>query len=195
MLKLRVKLGQVSNLSDARYAAGMGVEAIGFNIDKDNPNYLDAKMVTEIMQWVSGVKIVVETGGALPDGLEEYKFDYVEVRHPDLLDDQAQYILKITVNKDNLYELESILAANANKVIYFVLIIAPPELAELGQELKVLAQTFPLFISSDFSPESLYYVLEVVQPEGIELKGGKEDKPGFKDYSGIADILELLEQD
>ena len=195
MLKLRVKLGEVSNLSDARYAAGMGVESIGFTINESKPGHIDAETVNTITEWVAGVKIVGETGESLPKGLEQYKLDFLEVSNSELLNNDHQYLFRTSVSKDNLDDLEPILSTNSDQVEYFVLDITPEQLADVGQELKRLARTYPIFISSEFSPQSLHYILEVIQPAGIELKGGIEEKPGFKDYSGIADILELLEED
>jgi phosphoribosylanthranilate isomerase len=43
MLTKTVKISNVTNLSDARYCAGMGVEMLGFSIDEDSPNYISPK--------------------------------------------------------------------------------------------------------------------------------------------------------
>ena len=66
-LKLRVKLGGVNNLSDARYAAGMGVEAIGFGIDKEQQGFLDPEAMHAISDWIAGIEIVGETDSNLPE--------------------------------------------------------------------------------------------------------------------------------
>ena len=46
-LKLSVKIGDVTNLSDARYAAGMGVDYIGFNVDTNSTNFVTATKFNE----------------------------------------------------------------------------------------------------------------------------------------------------
>ena len=43
MLSTIVKISQVTNLSDAGYCAGMGVEMIGFMIDEDSESYVSAQ--------------------------------------------------------------------------------------------------------------------------------------------------------
>ena len=59
-LKTLVKVGEVSNLSDARYCAGMGVELIGFNLDKSSANYVSIETFTAITGWIEGVEFVAE---------------------------------------------------------------------------------------------------------------------------------------
>jgi phosphoribosylanthranilate isomerase len=39
-LSIPVIVNSVNNLSDARYAAGMGVEFMGFEVDEDSDRYL-----------------------------------------------------------------------------------------------------------------------------------------------------------
>ena len=194
-LKLRVKLGKVTNLSDARYAAGMGVEALGFNLGEDNSTRLSPDDVDEISNWVSGVDIVGELGYSSIDQAAGYNLDYMEFAEAALLPANEQNVLRITVNGQNILEVEDELKLHKDKVKYFILNVNKSELADLGQVLKVIAAQFPLFISTHFTPYNLHYLLEIVQPEGIEIEGGTEEKPGFKDYDEIADVLELLEED
>ena len=70
-LKTIVKISNVTNLSDARYCAGMGVDMLGFSMDADSPNYIDPKKFGEIRGWVAGVQIVGETTATDPDVIEQ----------------------------------------------------------------------------------------------------------------------------
>ena len=56
MLRTKVKISAVTNLSDARYCAGMGVEWIGFSMDT-----VPAEKYGEIRGWLAGVQVVGET--------------------------------------------------------------------------------------------------------------------------------------
>ena len=194
-LKLRVKLGGVNNLSDARYAAGMGVEAIGFGIDKEQQGFLDPEAMHAISDWIAGIEIVGETDSNLPENLEEYKIDMLEVKDTNLLGNDKKYLLRLTADNDNIDQLPHLFKTNVDLVEYFMVDIEASDLAELGQDLKLLAEIYPIFIATSFDAYNLHYVLEVIQPQGIELKGGMEEKPGLSSYDGIADILELLEED
>ena len=70
-LKTLVKISNVTNLSDARYCAGMGVDMLGFSMDADSPDYIEPKKFAEIRGWVAGVQIVGETQSTDPDVIEQ----------------------------------------------------------------------------------------------------------------------------
>ena len=42
-LQTFVKVGEITNLSDARYCAGMGVDLLGFNVVENTPGYVDSE--------------------------------------------------------------------------------------------------------------------------------------------------------
>ncbi len=65
-LKTLVYLRDINNLSDARYAAGMGVELTGFRLDPQDESSLTPEMFREITGWIAGVKTVGEFGQASP---------------------------------------------------------------------------------------------------------------------------------
>ena len=193
-LKLRVKLGGVNNLSDARYAAGMGVEAIGFVINEESPGFLEPEAMNAITEWISGIEIVGESGARIPENYLDYKIDILEVTDPILLQHDTKQLLRMSANINSIADLPLLLKTNADLVEYFVVDITAADLPELGQELKSLAKLYPIFIATVLDAYNLHYVMEVIQPQGIELKGGIEERPGFTNYDGIADILELLEE-
>ena len=78
MLKTKVKVSAIENLSDARYCAGMGVEWLGFSMT-DVP--LDK--FNEIRNWLSGVQIVGEAFNCSEDQIitlcESYQPDVLEI--------------------------------------------------------------------------------------------------------------------
>src|SRR5258708_3649368 len=71
MLITKVKVGKVTNLSEARYCAGMGVDFLSFPASS-----VDPKTFQEITGWVAGPKFGVEIDSST---VEEYKADFVEV--------------------------------------------------------------------------------------------------------------------
>ena len=56
-LKTFVKVGNITNLTDARYCAGMGVNQLGFNVE--DPNFTVEKF-KEITGWLEGIEYVAE---------------------------------------------------------------------------------------------------------------------------------------
>jgi phosphoribosylanthranilate isomerase len=56
-LRMRVKVGGITNLSEARYCAGMGCDYLGFRVGGKG---LSPKEFREIAGWVPGPQLVVE---------------------------------------------------------------------------------------------------------------------------------------
>jgi phosphoribosylanthranilate isomerase len=79
-LKTIVKVGNISNLSDARYCAGMGVDMLGFRVIDGLPGYIAPQAFQEIRGWISGPKVVAEIYGIdrsdkIPHIVENYAPD------------------------------------------------------------------------------------------------------------------------
>src|SRR5215218_4914417 len=51
---------RVTNLSDARYCAGMGADMLGYVIDPGHVDYISPKLYQEMSGWVSGPRRVIE---------------------------------------------------------------------------------------------------------------------------------------
>ena len=105
MLKTLVKVSSISNLSDARYCAGMGVDLLGFPIQD-----ITLEKFTEIRNWLAGVQIVGEFSTHLADEIRhkvaEYLPDVVEidtkVNLVAIQDITIPKILRVNIDTDNL---------------------------------------------------------------------------------------------
>src|SRR5690606_27876233 len=89
MLKTQVKVGNISNLSDARYCAGMGVDMLGFAVIPGQEDYVPEPLYQDLRGWISGPAIVAELYGITPEMnlqaiLQAYQPDLVEVFPDDL---------------------------------------------------------------------------------------------------------------
>src|SRR5690349_969235 len=103
-LKTLVKVGKISNLSDARYCAGMNVDLLGFRVVTGQDHYVSPELFKEIRGWFTGPAIVAEAYGIqknedLPAIIQQYLPDYIELAIPDLLklhSPSSTYILSTT---------------------------------------------------------------------------------------------------
>lgn len=191
-LKLSVKIGDVSNLSDARYAAGMGVDYIGFNINSNSNNFVEASTFKEITNWVSGVGIIGEIGDQQPDNKEEYPTYLQETTNASNL--VGDSVFRIDATQLPIDSIQKLLPQQ-DQVIFNIIELTSQQLKKEVPALARLCAIRPIYISTDFNESLLQTVVETIKPTGIEIKGGIEDQPGFKDYDGIADVLEWLECD
>jgi len=193
-LKLSVKIGDVTNLSDARYAAGMGVDYIGFNIDPSSENFVTAKTFEEITKWISGVGIIGEIGNSLKFSKDDYPSFLFESSNPGNLKIENEFVYRIDAKNIAFDMLEKSLKTEKN-ALFYVLEVTNKQLEENVAGFTNLCNSFPIYVSTDFNEPLLEKVVNTIKPTGIEIKGGLEAQPGFKDYDGIADVLEWLEED
>lgn len=200
-LKIKVKISQVTNLSDARYCAGMGVHFLGFNFVEHHESYLEPASFTEIRSWIAGPQFVGEFENTNISHIREMPnleaLDLIEVSQPDVLHELSllgkPIMLKINISKyPTLSSLEDDLNFARDLVDYFLIEQSSGEITD-PKEVLVLSHRFPIILGFGITKENIHQLIEDSDLEGIALRGGKEEKVGFKDYEALADILEELE--
>ncbi|OIN61109.1 N-(5'-phosphoribosyl)anthranilate isomerase [Arsenicibacter rosenii] len=202
-LKTIVKISNVTNLSDARYCAGMGVDMLGFSMDEQSPEYVDPKKLAEIRSWVAGVQIVGETTSTdltqLEQLLELYQPDILQINESALLPYVSSFgkpvILSLDLSLLSLEQLDA-LATTPLAGADFVLLESRAALhldADLSAQINQLAARHPVLLGTGFSADSINGLLSTLPVQGIALQGGDEERPGNKEFGALMDILEVLE--
>jgi len=196
-LKAIVKVSSVTNLSDARYCAGMGVEMLGFDIRPESAQFINPLRFQEITGWVAGVQLVGEVHGLNEEQIRallvQYPVSYLEIDDtslvPLLRETGLSFILK-TSQKEDLRELTKICASNPQ--IKYLFLDIPKGLDY--SELVFTDIDTPILLGYSIEPEQAISLLKK-GVNGFVLKGGEETKPGLKDYDQLAEMLEALEDD
>lgn len=203
-LKTFVKIGKIDNLSDARYCAGMMADILGFNLEEGTEGYISPEKFKEITDWVAGVKFCGEFARAQAAEIKlatsTYTLDFIEVQDIELLEELSELkislILKIVLNGPaDLSKLDSL--AYASEFVSYIVIQAPDaSLSEsIHQALTSQKPTTPILCAYGLTKSSVVQTAQEDLFFGIELEGSPEDRPGFKDYGAVMDILEELEED
>lgn len=199
-----VYISNVTNLSDARYAAGMGVDLLGFTLDPKNESSLNKQQFAEISEWISGVNIVGEFGDSNPIEVKtligDFSLDYLLVSMESDLHAFSMLgiplIFKIVVSKDNIEGLESTFNYCAGTIDYFLLESDYHELDKSDKRLlKTYASKYPLILGYGIDINNVSAIIHELNLKGICLKGSPELRPGYKNFDEMADILEALEID
>ncbi|CAN5414888.1 hypothetical protein BH10BAC4_BH10BAC4_11440 [soil metagenome] len=189
-------VSRITNLGDARYCAGMGVDILGFSIDKENEDFVSPKSYQEMVGWISGPRRAVEisAGSALnwEQVIEEYKPDLIHITYsmtenaslPDL-----PVVLELTF-KELLAHGERFNRLNLN--LELVIITDLPETAT-KKEMMIDPHPVLLYLEKDIS--SLEDLLVKTGAAGFALKGTRELSPGLKDYDHLSKILEKLDKE
>lgn len=192
-LKTLVKVGKISNLSDARYCAGMNVDLLGFRVVAGQEHYVSPELFKEIRGWFTGPAIVAEAYGIqrnedLSAIIQQYLPDYIELSLADLLklhSPSTTFILSTTF--EELSANENALAPFRNQISKIIIPASTKTelIADLTRSFKVL-----LSVENDLPPDLL---LNNPAIKGIALQGSPEEKPGLKNYDSLSGILEQLE--
>lgn len=188
-LKTVVKVSHLSNLSDARYCAGMGVDLLGFRAIEGDPNYMPAAVFQDIRGWIAGPGIVAEIYGVQSEEeimriKETYAPDYFELTQ----EEYAKFghflplpcIVTLTSN-------QPLVQPQGNADVAW-LIASEEKHVEAGKTSGV-----PILFSLKDAAE----VDDALNAgyNGIVIPGPHEGRPGITNTDALADILEALEED
>ncbi len=180
-LQTKVKAGNITNLHDARYCAGMGVDWLGFRADT-----VDAVTFKEITHWVSGPQFVLELSERTSiDSIALYPVSVFEISHRQLnLIDQlphGKWIVKLPLSAWNADKNE--LVKQKEKISHLVIDLDVPDaeqLLDVSAHFKILVHQHIAF--------SLKEVL-ALPVDGISV--GMKSEPGY--FETLAVVLEELE--
>jgi phosphoribosylanthranilate isomerase len=184
-----VKVGKISNLSDARYCAGMGVDLLGFRTVGGQENFIAPKEFQEVRGWITGPKVVAEIYGLQDNAeidlmLENYRPDLIELSLMEL--DKIKQSSVPLILRCSLTDISAIHDHPLRSKISYLLIDDFKNEGDVITEIPVLVEL------NQFS-------LDEIQPQyakyGIALNGSAEVRPGLKSYEDLADILEKLDAD
>lgn len=188
-LKTIVKVSHVSNLSDARYCAGMGVDMLGVGVISSHQDYMAPPVFQEIRGWIAGPKIVAELYGIstqeeIRAALETYSPDYFELTLDEYSKFGSALTLPCLVYCGETMAVTSVL--DPQKVLYLI----------AGERLtcKDLPERIPVLIHAA-TVQSLTEKLAQGCFRGIVLEGPRASRVGMTSYEGLGDLLEALEDE
>lgn len=213
MLKTNIKVSSITNLTDARYFAAREVRWMGFCLDENAENYIPPHIFKAIVEWVDGPQIVGEFG-LMPAA---------EIRNMaaklDLQIVQLDFLAGVDVAQDLTGEFEIIkeivvepasdeatLAAwmeqFASFCDYFILDFEKNNFSKNDLEsgapvsmnfLKQIFQKYKCLLAIRESAENMEWLTDALRPHGLSLRGGGEEKTGFKSFDNLDEIFEKLE--
>ena len=199
-LKTFVKISDVNNLSDARYCAGMMVDIIGFNVDPTSDSRISPEDFKEITEWVAGVQFAGEFTDASKDticeALNEYPIDLIQIS--DLNQVEAINLLgKPMIFKLNIESSEDVAAIKSklsylDELVKIVILKSTKEdlFEEIDAQIGYYNGNLRLLKGYGLSDNN-----QLAKFPGLELEALNEDRPGYKDYGMVMDVLEAIDED
>lgn len=214
MLKTTVKASSVSNLTDARYFAAWHVEWLGFDLTVEGLKNIPLAEVKEIKDWIEGPKIVgelelldLENSQRIIDFLTLKYIQvgmFAPVEHLNSLNVSSIIKTVIIEPSTSAADLKTHLDTYFDYVDYFLFDFNKNKIGwnDLQnnptlniKQLKQLCEQYELFISLDFNAQNTEEILSILNPKGISVKGGIEEKIGFKSFDELDEVFEILEEE
>ncbi len=187
-LKTNVYISEVTNLTEARYYAGMEVSIIGFNATPNTSTLTTPLQFDAITSWISGINTAwqwhLPVSKELLAVLAECPSNLVELNHIPDLETIESINTPILIRTNSLLELKKITSDIAPSIQG---VIWEGEAIDLPKNLSA-----PVFLqtSSDLKTKEF---LVTYPNAGIALRGIPELRPGWNDFDQLAELLESLE--
>jgi phosphoribosylanthranilate isomerase len=188
-LKALVKVSKISNLSDARYCAGMGVNMLGFRTIPGQEHYMPPEIFQDIRGWLSGPKIVAELYGVSSAAqidfiMLRYAPDYFELTYQEYLSVGKFLSLPCLVH---FPEPESLVEKDKDSRIHFTV-------ADEDTQCQDITGSRPVLVKVK-NVDSLLKKLSEGCFKGFVLEAPQESRPGITSYDELGTILEALDVD
>lgn len=185
---LSVYVSRITNLSDARYCAGMGAEMLGFVIDPAHQDYVSLESYQQMVGWISGPGRVIEAGPVpvvnVTTAAAEYAADYVHItadRLSEFKDASVPLIVEV-----EFHDAGRVMNEAQNVIAYWMVTDVPDDVEVSYFEGR------PVLIARSGLEGSAVAFLARCGASGVVLKGSQETAPGLKDYDHLSQILEEL---
>lgn len=202
-LTIPVILNSVNNLSDARYAAGMGVDLMGFEVEEGSERYVSPDLFKAITAWLSGVQTVASVSVLTPDAYariqENYQPDFIQfesiegISQNDL--SEISCIQKIVIPEGKEPEtLKGIKQQMFNEANFILLELS--DWTDWKKHTEIISEVnahHTILWALPIEKEDVA-LIQSIGLNGVGLKGGDEQRPGWKDLDQLIDILEALEE-
>ena len=192
-LRCIVKVDSVSDLSVARYAAGMGVSYLGLPLEA-NKAHMEA--FAEIAEWVCGVDWVGEWAGngkGLSTACEQYALRAIELSFHQIascapLPAALKLFLRCSV-QENVPSVAALPPAS-----YYILAGRLADYRRQKAAIEVFCQHQSVLLAWTGDAHALDEALSW-GVKGFTLRGQAEERPGWTHYDRLAEVLERLEID
>lgn len=201
MYRPLIKAGHLENLTDARYFAAKDVTWLGFDLDPNDPESISFQELNAISEWVEGPKIIAEVGFLGFDAervlAQLSGVDGIQVSGFTQLDrtmlGKGQVVIREFILEGNGELPADLSALQKDEIVLFDLEknrVTPEALGKTYEDyLKWLrtwiSGTREYILDVPFTGDKLHQFVEDFKPRAIQLKGGGEEKVGYKSYDEI----------
>ncbi len=196
---MKVKICGITNLEDALTAVEFGADALGFNFYKKSLRYVSPGIVEKILEeippsvWKVGI-FVNEAEELVKDLSVSLELDYLQFHG----DETPYYCEQFAAPYWKAFPLKDEKSLELMKKYHceYYLIDTYLEEAyggtgvtgnwELAKEAKKIGK---IFLAGGLRPDNVEMAIRVVQPDGVDVASGVEDRPGKKNRTKLGEFI------
>jgi len=215
MLTTIVKASSVSNLTDARYFAAWHVEWLGFDLTASGLERLSLPQVKEIKDWIEGPKIVgelevldieqsqqiinflqlecIQVGMHTP--VEYFNSLTISTIIKEVIIEPTTTYLSLKKHLDTYFDYVDYFLIDFNKNNIDWISLKEGTASLTWKELKEICSQYEVLLNLDYTNKNTTEIVAAINPLGIIVKGGIEEKVGFKSFDELDEIFEELEEE
>lgn len=205
--RTKIKVCGITNLEDARFAAGALVDYLGFIFYKKSPRYIEPGEAGAIINWIEGPKkvgvFVNESIDDLNSIAKQTGLDYVQLHgdeSPEYCELVEKPIIKVihieeeTVNYLLKHQIEQY-AEVADYLLFDTKIDGLWGGTGKSFDWSVITDmdiNIPFFLSGGLNSDNIKEAIETVQSYAVDVSSSLEQKPGLKDFSKIEAFMDEI---
>jgi phosphoribosylanthranilate isomerase len=206
-LRTRIKLCGLTNLSDALYAASLGIDALGF-IFAESPRRVSPETARDIIlhlpPFITTVGVFVDEDErkvkeiASTCGLNTLQFHGSE--SPSYCLNFRQNVIKafrLKVPLDPVREIEKIKTYQkvAKGLLLDILEEATQSPDWQGGQIALMAKPLgQIILAGGLNPGNIALAIRKVKPYAVDVSSGVEISPGVKDHKKMKQLVEEIER-
>lgn len=203
----KIKICGITNLEDARFAAGALVDYLGFIFYEESPRYINPGEAGAITNWIEGPeKVGVFVNQPLDDVnriARKTGLDYIQLHgneSPEYCDLVEKPVIKVIhIEEESAgYLLKHTIEQYAGMADYLMFDTKIKELwGGTGTTfdwdiLKEIGMETPFFLSGGLNANNIREAIITVQPFAIDVSSSLEKKPGLKDFGKIETFMDKI---
>ena len=205
--KTKIKICGITNLEDARFAAGALVDYLGFIFYDKSPRYIEPGEAGAIINWIEGPeKVGVFVNQPLDDVnriAKETGLDYVQL-HGDESVEYCELVEKPVIKVIHIQE-ETVSYLLEHKIEQYAgvsdFLLFDTKIEGLwggtgtAFDWSMLTETdieIPFFLSGGLNTDNVKEAINKVQPYAVDISSSLEQKPGLKDFEKIEAFMDQM---
>lgn len=181
----------IENLTDARYFAAWGAEWMSFLMEEKDGHAKGLARIKEIIDWIDGPKMALRFPEEMP--VEQIMEIAVDLNLDGIIIDEvkAEQIsnfgqeIALIIPKQSVQDIEDCAYDHI-----LLMVQNETSILDISEELK---EEYKIYVQTNWSAPFISKNNSVFQQIGLVLKGGEEEKVGYKSYDDLDEIFEVLE--